>query len=417
MIENQNNITNLIQSHIREPGANRESLSRFLVEEVDFTPEDGQALASAVCRKMTEERFPAVTEMELMLTEDCNLRCDYCFVEGKNPSHPMSRATARKAVDFLFELSRDKPELKILFFGGEPMLSFELIEKIVLYVEEKEEITGKKVAFDMTTNGTLFKEERAEFLAEHRVKYLLSIDGDRETHDRHRHAIAGQSSYLKIISDLPLLKKYQPWMGARMTVHPDTVEKIYENVVHLAGLGFNQFLIGPATGLEWNDRGLDTYRDQMILVAGWLKSKRDQGSHYRINTLEESVAMMAGKKNFWGCRAGRHSITVTARETIFPCSKMLGVDNLEGICPLGTLDDGLTELYNRLSLCGLVSVDRQTCLDCRWADTCMGGCFATNYQATGSLFAPDPFECRLKPRTMAMARAAEEILGPEFFQD
>ena len=417
MTTKQNNLTDIIQAHIREVGSNRDSIVRLLVEERGFTLEDGRALAEAVCRKMTEERFPPITEMELMLTEECNHRCDYCFVEGKNPSNPMNRETARAAVDFLFQRSREKAELKILFFGGEPMLAFDLIRDIALYVEKKTAATGKKVSFDMTTNGTLFDEERASFLAEHKVRYLLSIDGDQKTHDLHRKTTDGKSSYLRIVNDLPIMKKYQPWLGARMTVHPDTVDRIYDNLLHLAGLGINQFLIGPATGLKWSDRGLDIYRDQMIRVIGWLKSELGQGRHFRVNTLEENVAMLGGKSNFWGCRAGRHSITVTARGTIFPCSKMLGVDNLEGVYPLGTLDEGITEIYNRLSLCGMVPVDRQTCLDCRWGDTCMGGCFATNYQATGSLFGPDPFECRLKSRTMEIARAAEEILGYKFFQD
>jgi len=416
MSEIPNNIINLIQAHIRKPCANRDSIGRSLEDEAGFTSADGLELANAVCRKMTESRFLPITEIELMLTEDCNQRCDYCFVEGKNPSNPMDRETAKKAIDLLFNLSRNKPDLKILFFGGEPMLAFELIREIVLYVEQKQAESGKKISFDMTTNGTLFDEDSISFLAEHRVKYLLSIDGDQETHDLHRQTMDGESSYLRIIRSLPLFKRYQPWLGARMTVQPDTVDRIHDNVIHLAELGFNQFLVGPATGVDWSDEEFDTYRDQMIKVTGWLKSELDLGHHFRINSLEESVAMLGGKRNFWGCRAGRHSITVTARGTIFPCSKMLGVDNLEGIYPLGTLSDGITEINNRLSLCGMIPVARQTCIDCQWADTCMGGCFATNYQATGSLFFPDPFECRLKPRTMEIARAAEEILGPEFFR-
>ncbi len=162
MTTKQNNLTDIIQAHIREVGSNRDSIVRLLVEERGFTLEDGRALAEAVCRKMTEERFPPITEMELMLTEECNHRCDYCFVEGKNPSNPMNRETARAAVDFLFQRSREKAELKILFFGGEPMLAFDLIRDIALYVEKKTAATGKKVSFDMTTNGTLFDEERSE---------------------------------------------------------------------------------------------------------------------------------------------------------------------------------------------------------------------------------------------------------------
>jgi len=122
----------------------------------------------------------------------------------------MNRETARKAIDFLFKRSRKKPDLKILFFGGEPMLAFELIREIVLYVEEKQAETGKKVSFDMTTNGTLFDEERASFLSTHSVKYLISIDGDRETHDLHRQTTDGRSSYLRIIHSLPSSRDTSP---------------------------------------------------------------------------------------------------------------------------------------------------------------------------------------------------------------
>jgi len=409
-------LTDRLRREVERPGTTRDTLELWLVEEKGFNRDDAGALSRSICRKLIGGAFPAITEMELMLTEDCNQRCDYCFVEGKNQFNRMSWKVARKAVDFLLRESRDEPAVKILYFGGEPMLEFDLIKKVTLYAEAEGRKTGKKVRFDMTTNGTLFDEDKTAFLARHRIRFLLSIDGDRSTHDRHRRSLDGESSYEKITRTLGLMKKYQPWLGARMTAHPDTVGRIYDNVLHLASLGINHFLIGPATGIEWTDRGLDAYRDQMIKVIGWLKEQLAAGRHFRVSTLEENFETMGNRRHVWGCRAGRHSVTVNSRGEIYPCSKMLGVEGLKGILPLGDLDEGITEIYNRLVLCGMVPVEREKCEKCRWAVYCMGGCYATNYQATGSAFRPDPMECRLKERTVAIIRAADRILGPKYFK-
>jgi len=263
----------------------------------------------------------------------------------------------------------------------------------------------------MTTNGTLFNEARAAFLGEHDIKFLLSIDGDRETHDRHRRSLDGKSSYEKIAAALPLMKRYQPWLGTRLTVHTDTVHKIFDNVLHLAGLGINHFVIGNASGLKWAEEEMDIYLEEMIRVTHWLKEQRDKGRQLRVSTLEEDFESMGKRRDIWGCRAGRHSITVTARGEIFPCSKMLGVDGLKGLFPLGTLEEGFTGIYNRLALCGMVPIPRPACRGCSLADYCMGGCYATNYQATGSIFRPDPLECAWTKRTVAMVKESWRVLG------
>ncbi len=405
-----------IFNEISQPGSNKNSLKQYLTKTRGLVETDAEALAENICRKLLEDRFPPITEMELMLTEDCNQRCDYCFVKGKNEFNRMPGEISRQAVDFLFTHSGTQKAVKILFFGGEPLLEFDLIREITHYAEEKAGSSGKKVNFNMTTNGTLIDEETAEFLGKHKIRFLLSIDGDCQTHDRHRRLLSNESSYQRIIENLPLMKSVQPWLGARMTVHPDTVDRIYDNVVHLAALGINQFLIGPATGLDWTDEELDIYRGEMIKVARWLKEETDAGKHFRVSSLEEKLERLGKSGDIWGCRAGRHSITVTARGDIFPCSKMVGVGGEEGIFPLGTLEEGITRIYNRLVLCGMIPVEREKCEQCAYSRYCMGGCFATNYQATGSIVRPDPFECRLKKQTIEIVRESERILGPDYFE-
>lgn len=405
-----------IENHLLVPGADLKSLRGFLVEKERLSSSEAAELSKAVAEKLHRERFPPVTEMELMLTGDCDQRCDYCFVEGKGISPPMSSAVARSAVDFLFRESRGRPRLKILFFGGEPLLEYELLREVVEYAEEKAAASGREVAFNMTTNAVLLDRERSEYLARRRVKYLVSIDGPRRVHDRHRRRPDGESSYRLIAEKIPLLKCCQPWLGARVTVHPDTVAELPESFSHLADLGFSQFLIGPVTGVAWPDRALDLYRDSMIGVARRLRDLLDRGRQLRVNTLEESLKMRAGKRYFRGCRAGRQSISVDADGTIFPCSKMLGVMGREELNPLGTLEEGITAVNDRLRYCGLVPLPAGPCSACSWNDICTGGCYAVNWQETGDLFRPASFECRIQERIVEMMESAEPILGEEYFR-
>jgi len=408
-------LSKALEEEIRRPGANRERLETFLKKQ-GLSPDEAALLSGAVIDGLSSRRLPPIREIELILTRNCDHRCDYCFVEGKEGESRMDEETALRAVDFLFTLSRGADALKILFFGGEPLLEFELIKKITEYARLKADDENREVRFDMTTNGTLIDEEKAAFLASHRIRVLLSIDGNRSTHDRHRITRDGSSSYEKIAAGIELMKKYQPWLGTRMTVHPDSAGDISANVRHLADLGISQFLIGPATGIEWSDGALDTYRDEMIAVARWLKGELDRGRDLRVTPLEDNLRTLGGKRHIWGCRAGRHRVAVDEKGEIYPCSKMKGVDGSRGIYRLGSLAGGLDEIFNRCILCDLIPVDREKCAACEEADSCPGGCYATNYQATGSIFSPDPFECRLKKRTNRILEAAEKILGEEYYK-
>jgi uncharacterized protein len=409
-------ITGRLLREIALPGASRSSLTRYLTEREGCAPAAADLLARSVCRKLEAERFPPITQLELMVTEDCNHRCHYCFVEGKNVAHRMSPARARQASDFLIDRSRDRGELTILLFGGEPLLEYDLLRDLLPYAAGKARAAGKRMKFDITTNATLLDEERVDFLVSAGVKILVSLDGDRATHDRHRLAVDGASSYDRAAASLPLIKRRQPWLGARMTVHPDTVGALSRNVAHLAALGINQFIIGPATGLDWPEAALDVWQEEMIKVAAWLRRSLDRGVPVRVTGLEENIAMMSGRRHQYGCRAGRHSVTVTADGSIYPCSKMLGVSGLRGLYLLGSLDEGMSEIHNRLALCGMARVERKGCPSCPEKDLCFGGCYATNFQATGSVFEPAPAECRIKRRLIAIARAAEKILGPGYYQ-
>ena len=168
-----------VREAVMQPGANLASLAAGLVDSHGLAPDDAAALSRAVCDRLLGSRFPPITEMELMLTEACNHCCTYCFVEGKNAAHTMPADVARRGIDFLFTQCREAQDLKVLFFGGEPMMEFDLIRLSVLHACERAAAAGKKMRFHMTTNGTLFDDERMAFLARHGVMCLVSMDGDR----------------------------------------------------------------------------------------------------------------------------------------------------------------------------------------------------------------------------------------------
>ncbi len=388
-------IIEIITGKIREEGVGFfAQLDAFLTGKLELSRGDSKALTEKIMEQFKEKAFPPVTRLEMFLTENCPLRCDYCFVEGKNNYKRMSRETAMKAVDFLIRESADKEDVNIIFFGGEPLLEFELMKEITEYSGSEAKKAGKKITYDITTNGVLFTDEILKYFHQKGIKFLLSIDGDAETHNRHRKTVDGKGSYELVMEKFPMMKKYQPWMGAKLTVHPDTAHKITDNVIHLSKRGFNQFIIGAASGVEWDEENWKIYEEQMHEVARIYRKMKKERQYFRMTLFEEEEDKFFNKKYIWGCQAGRHSLTIAANGDIYPCAKMLGLDDLGGICRLGDLDSGITEIITRGELMGMGKVDRSKCGECEILDCCKGGCFATNYLETKNMFKPSFFDCR-----------------------
>ena len=348
------------------------------------------SVAAEVARRM----WPGLSYADMFLTEDCNHRCSYCFVKGKNPRR-MSEQIARDALEFLLTASKETKQVRILFFGGEPLLEFGLIRYFVEHGRKRFAEAGKELGFDITTNGTLMTDEMAAYFRANGVMVLLSIDGDQETHDTHRTLVDGGSSFQAVMERVPLLRRYQPWQGTRLTVHPDTAHKLRHNVEHLYGCGINQFIIGPATGIEWSAEALQTYEDQMCLVADLYKDMQARKQPFRMTLFEKDLECEL--RGVWGCGAGRGRICISAEGQLYGCAKILGVDGLRDTHRLGDLWNGITNLPARRDLLNIHPSARPRCATCGHADECAGGCPATNYEATGDLFRPAPLECQLVP--------------------
>ena len=344
--------------------------------------EEARRLLYGTVLRVNAALFPPLRQMELLLTERCNLRCTYCFEGGMTERASMSVETGRAAVDLLIDYSGDVKSVKITHFGGEPTLRFAMVREITEYAEQRARKNGKTVRFGMTSNTMCLSEEMVDYFAEHGIRVLVSLDGLGPTHDRFRVDKRGRGTFDRVMRGMNLLKRRQPWIGAKLTVMPETAASLFNNVVGLYELGVNQFLIGAASGVPWSAADAESYFKEWRKIRDWyLQEKR---SDLRIGDFEKDHE----GRGFFGCQAGRFSIAVGVNGQISGCAKILSLDNRNLVAGLGSVRYGLTHVANRARLIRCDSL-RRRCEELDIARRYRGGCFASNYDSGGDIFEPD----------------------------
>ena len=299
----------------------------------------------------------------------------------------MDIATAKSAVNLLFDYSASKSDLSILFFGGEPTLEFDLIKEITEYAEELAVIKKKKIEFDMTSNGVLLNEEMIDFFSSHNIKVLLSIDGLKESHDRFRVDKFGNGTFERVIKGMKLLKNSQPWIGTKMTVSPENVPNLYDDVLGLYKLGVNDFLIGHVTEKEWSLVDRQEFIDNLRKLYTWYKNS----TH---NDVKMSGDIQIGgedqfkKPNPFVCEAGTSRICINTNGEISACGRVLALNNNQLLSKLGDVEYGIYNLNNRLDFVSGSKL-RSACSKKGIENDYKGGCYAENYFENQDIFQPN----------------------------
>ncbi len=359
----------------------------------------GSELSDLTFTMVDRMMFHPVTNLELFLTENCNLRCDYCFVKRKNNHLRMSLETGLKAIDFLFEYSYDQADLHVIFFGGEPLLEYENVQKLIEYSEKRASAAGKDVSFSMTSNALLLDEEKISWLNSHELMVLLSIDGIEHVHDRHRVTPDGKGSFRRIMEKIPMLKRTQGWLGSRMTVLPDSVDFLFDGVRVLADAGINQFILGLAHSDDWTIENIEILRRRMLEVAEFARRRAEDGDPIRVSVLEHDLKEAdAGEKDIkWGCYAGKNSVAVSTDGWLYPCSRFEAITEHESDSEfvLGHVDSGFRGNSNREIFIDLEKKLENRCGGCSMKVSCHGGCPALNHEATGDMAVQPSSECLL----------------------
>ena len=356
--------------------------------------EQADRFASHLVRQACIRAFPPLKSMEMFLTENCNLQCDYCFVRGKSPKR-MSWDVAQKAVDLLFANSGDAKDINITFFGGEPFLEFELMKRIAEYSRIRASELGKTVGFAVTTNGTIMNEEIAAFGRNNGFNIMFSIDGIRKAHDLHRVFQGSRKGSWDIVTEnLRLLKATQGWLGARVTVSPDNVASLSLGIKTLFDMGINQFIIGSDDDCEWNQEEMNILALEMHRIAEFYIEAKAKGLPIRITAFEKSVEELRSKyRDLWGCDAASTKIAISPEGDIYPCCKF--VDSYPGVerYKLGNVYDGITGVEARMELVNGGLAKRPKCADCDYREQCVGLCYAVCAYRNGSPFEPYESGC------------------------
>lgn len=356
-----------------------------------------------------KKRQTVVKALCLHIAHDCNLACRYCFAEegeyhGRRAL--MSFEVGKKALDFLVANSGNRVNLEVDFFGGEPLMNWDVVKQLVAYARSIEKEAGKNFRFTLTTNGVLVDDEVIEFANKEMHNVVMSIDGRKEVHDRFRVNYAGQGSYDTII---PKFQKFAKARGERdyyvrgTYTHHNT--DFTKDILHMADLGFTQLSMEPVVcapddPCALTEEDLPVLFEQYEELAKEMIRREKDGKpitfyHYMID-LNHGPCIY---KRIAGCGSGTEYLAVTPWGDLYPCHQFVGDEKYL----MGNVWDGVTntEMRDEFKCCNVYA--RKDCDDC-WARLyCSGGCAANAYHATGSIQGTYEYGCKLFRKRMECA--------------
>jgi len=354
-------------------------------------------------------RKPVVKALCLHVSHDCNLRCKYCFASMGNfggKRSLMSSETARNAIDFLIDNSDGRKHLEIDFFGGEPLMNFDVVKDTVAYARSREDETGKKFRFTLTTNGVLLNDEIIRYINDNMDNVVLSIDGRKETNDRMRTRIDGSGSYDRI---LPLIRKVaesrnQDNYYVRGTFTRENLD-FANDVIHLADLGFKQISVEPVVAAK--DTGYDLREEDLpVLFKEYERlaleyTKRATGRDW-FNFFHFMIDLSQGpciSKRLGGCGSGHEYLAVTPEGDIYPCHQFVGMSDFKmGNVNTGKFDAKLQEVFKNANIYA-----KEDCMKCWARFYCSGGCAANAFQFNNDINKPYKIGCELERKRVECA--------------
>ncbi|MBQ3507818.1 MAG: thioether cross-link-forming SCIFF peptide maturase [Clostridia bacterium] len=345
----------------------------------------------------------------LHIAHTCNLNCSYCFAsQGKYHGERavMSFEVGKQALDFLIANSGSRRNLEVDFFGGEPLVNFQVVKDLVAYARSIEKEHGKNFRFTLTTNGLLIDDDVIEFANRECHNVVLSLDGRKEIHDRFRVDYAGNGSWDRIVPKFQQLVEARGGQGYYMRgtfthANPDFLKDIQV----MLDLGFNELSMEPVVAAP-DDPSALTEEDKAIVMEQYEKlamlmlDKDKEGKpftfyHYMIDLTGGPCIY----KRISGCGSGTEYMAVTPWGDLYPCHQFVGEEKFK----LGDVWNGVNnaEIQNEFLECNVYA--RPECRDC-WARLyCSGGCAANAYHATGSVKGVYKYGCDLFRKRMECA--------------
>jgi len=370
-----------------------------------FAPDTFEPMAG----KLKQRTAGVVKALCLHIAHSCNLNCAYCFAsQGKYQGERalMSFEVGKRALDYLIENSGTRRNLEVDFFGGEPLMNFQVVKDLVAYARSVEKQHNKNFRFTLTTNGVLVDDDVIDFANKECSNVVLSLDGRKEIHDRYRVDYAGNGSWERIVP------KFQKFVEARegknyymrgtfTHANPDFVKDIRQ----MLDLGFRELSMEPVVSAPGDaaaltEEDLPVVLQQYEELAQLMLQKDQEGDpftfyHYMIDLTGGPCIY----KRISGCGSGTEYMAVTPWGDLYPCHQFVGDEKFK----LGNIWDGVTntEIQSEFAACNVYA--HPECRDC-WARLyCSGGCAANAYHSTGSVTGVYEYGCKLFRKRMECA--------------
>lgn len=381
-------------------------------EEVKQLKEDGALFSQDIYEDKIidfKKRKTVVKALCLHIAHDCNLACRYCFAEEgeyKGRRAMMSLEVGKKAIDFLIENSGNRHNLEVDFFGGEPLMNFDVVKEIVAYGRQQEKLYDKHFRFTLTTNGVLLNEEIMEFANREMSNVVLSVDGRKEIHDFMRPTRNGKGSYDVI---LPKFVEFAESRGqknyyVRGTFTHNNLD-FAKDVLHLADLGFEQISVEPVVSPEEESYAI-TKEDIPVVCAEYdhlakeMIQRKKEGKEF--NFFHFMIDLEGGPcvyKRLSGCGSGIEYLAVTPWGDLYPCHQFVGTDEYK----MGDVFHGVerSDIQDDFKCCNVYTKD--ACKNCFAKFYCSGGCAANSYNFTGNINDTYEIGCELQRKRVECA--------------
>ena len=373
-----------------------------------YVPDKYEHLAKDYRKK----RF-SIKALCLHVAHTCNLNCSYCFAsQGKYHGDRalMSLETGKKAIDFLIENSGYHKNLDIDFFGGEPLMNWEVCKELVKYGREQEKLHGKNIRFTLTTNGVLLNDEVTEFCNKEMHNVVLSLDGRKDVNDRFRVDMAGNGSYDRIV---PNFQKFVEKRGSKSYYMRGTFTHhntdFVNDIKHMLDLGFTELsmepvVTDPTSPSALTEEDLPVLFEQYEELARLMVKRYNEGKPFTFyHYMLDLTCGPCIYKRVAGCGSGTEYLAVTPWGDLYPCHQFVGDPNYK----MGDIYTGVTATETRDKFAACNAYSRPECRDC-WAKLyCSGGCAANSYHATGDIQGVYEYGCKLFKKRIECAIAVK----------
>jgi uncharacterized protein len=371
--------------------------------------------------------LPALSSLSLQLTDACNLACSYCYFAEKEPIRMSDDIVDRALALLLNESNPVKSRWHINLFGGEPTLFLDQLENVCQKATLAAQGAGRQIDFSMTTNGTRFDQKALDICQKYQISTMLSLDGNKQAHDRYRVFHNGRGSFDRIIKNLPFLKQ-TPNFKVRMTISVEVLPHLADSIEAFVEHGIESIGSSVVAEDEWSEAEYDLFEEQWLRVAAIQIRARSLGKSLYIKGLsgrQSDVAEQACRQvGEFGCGAATSFVFVDAKGDLYPCHRFPGYFNKSDAVKIGSVWDGLHPAKravfvdaNRASAktgcSAFVSTkeSRGACSGCAIQGACGGACMAINQNATGDPRSPPPVIGRIEQIKLAIARAVNDYDG------